>query len=379
MKIGIESHTIEKEEKLGAGGNYLSSLLNYWQYLTPEKYQFFLYFKDEIPQDEILNAPVFKKRIAKNVLGIKSLSIFYNFSLGCLSAKDKNDILFLPFYMQPLFCKTPTVVTIHDISFFVHKEWFSWRYLAPFYILTGRAIKQSKSIIVPSQFSKNEILKYFKIPESKIFVTHLGADEAFRSKEGAGAIEETKRKYGINKKYFFYAGSIFNRRHLAESIKAFKILRKDFNDIQFLISGRDLTHPPQKIDNLCEEVNKIFPGAIIRRGYIEKEDLKVLFKGCELFVWPSEYEGFGLPVLEAMTSGAPVLTTNKTSLAEVVGQAAFFVDNPSDAGEIKEAMTKALNKKELREEIIQKGLEQSNKFSWHKCAKETIEIIEKAI
>ncbi len=379
MKIGIEAHTIEKEEKLGAGGNYLSSLLFYWRNLIPEKNQFFLYFKDRIPNDEILDSPVFIKRIALNPFGLKSLSFFYNFSLGRFAAKDRNDVLFLPFYMQPVFCKTPTVVTIHDISFRAHPEWFGWRYLAPFIFLTGRAIKRSKAIIVPSHFSKQEILKYYRVSESKINVVYLGINERFDAEKNIEKIKQVKRKYGIKEKYFFYTGSIFNRRHLAESIMAFKEIRKQHEDFQFLISGRDLTHPSQKIDALCEEVNKTFPEAVKRFRYIDTGDLKFIYQGCELFIWPSEYEGFGLPVLEAMACGVPVLTTKLASLGEVAGDAALFVQNPSSIEEIKEKMVIAINNKELKEEKARKGIIQAGRFSWLQCAKETLKIIENSL
>lgn len=355
MKIGIEAHTIEKKEKLGAGGNYLLHLLKEWSRLDSKKYQFFLYFKDRIPSEDFLKSSVFKKKIVKNPFNIKSTALFYNLSMPSAALRDKIDILFLPFYMRPFFCFTPTITAIHDISFKTHAEWFSWNYKLPFQILTKLAVQTSKAIITCSKHTKKEIIKYYKTPSEKIHVVYLGTDTKFIPKK------DSKKS---NKKYLFYTGTIFNRRHVLESIKAFRTLK----GLEFLISGRDFTRPPQNIDK---------QKGIKRIKYIDDKELMRVYQNAELFIWLSEYEGFGLPVLEAMACGTPVLTTKMTSLSEVMEDYPLWVKNPNDVKEIAEKMEKALLNKELREKMIKKGLEQVKKFSWQKCAEKTLEIIEK--
>lgn len=368
IKIGVEAHTIEKQEKLGASGNYLANLLKEWSKLDSDKYQFILYFKDKIPQDSFLNSPVFKKRLINNPFKIKSTALFYNLSMPIAAKKDKLDILFLPFYMRPFFCFNQIITSIHDISFKAHSEWFAWNYRLPFQILTRLAVKTSKAIIVCSKYTKKEIIKYYPstlLRASKIYVVYLAASKEFNSK---------KKSNKPDKKYLFYTGTIFNRRHVLESIKAFKQLKrtcpKELEGYEFLISGRDHTHPKQNIDK---------QKGIKRIKYIDNNNLKNTYQNAELFVWLSDYEGFGLPVLEAMACGIPVLTTKKTSLKEVIGDYPLWVNNPNDVQEIKQKMEKALNNKELREKLIKKGLEQAKKFSWQKCARQTLEIIEKSI
>jgi glycosyltransferase involved in cell wall biosynthesis len=381
MRIGIDCHVLEKR-KSGVGvARYLMKLLNYWS--RKNGIEFFLYFKDRIISDnflsssDFLSSPVFTKKIAKNPFNIKSLALYYNFSLPIAVAKDKIDVLFLPFYMRPFFCKIPTVNVIHDISYISHSDWFKLRYRLPLKLLTWRAVKKSFALLASSQYTKDEIIKFCDVKENKIFPVLLAADEKFNSQKSIDKIGEAKRKYNLNKKYLFYTGSIFSRRHVSESIKAFEKLLDNKLDYQFLISGDDLTCPVQGINQMIERVNKKYNNAIIKVDYVHEDDLLYIYQGAELFVWPSEYEGFGLPPLEAMACGTPVLTTKKTSLAEVLGDYPIAVDNPSNVEEIKEKMIKVLSNEQLRNEMIQKGLERVQKFSWQKTAQETLKILTK--
>jgi glycosyltransferase involved in cell wall biosynthesis len=218
-------------------------------------------------------------------------------------------------------------------------------------------------IFACSEYTKKEILK--KYHSDKIHVVPLAADEKFNDIKDEGKIRATKEKYGLKGKYLFYVGTIFNRRHVLEAIKAFKSIHEKYSDCQFLISGRNMTRPFQNIDN---KIAKIV-------DYINEQDLLYLYQGAELFVYLSEYEGFGLPPLEAMACGTPVLTTKKTSLAEVLGNYPIWVDDPKNVEEIKEKMMKVLDDEHLKIEMINRGLERANQFSWRKTAEETLRIL----
>lgn len=378
FKIGIEAHTIEKEERLGAGGNYLLNLLKEWSKLDPDEYQFILYFKDRIPSEEPLKSPVFVKKLVKIPLNIKSTALFYNLFLPLKAKLDKLDILFLPFYMRPFFYFSPTITTVHDISFKVHPEWSSWNYKLPFRLLTWLAIKTSKAILSCSEYTKKEILKHYKVDPDKIKIIYLAANEEYDSKKDLKKIGRIKQKYGLTKKYLFYTGTIFNRRHILESIKAFEILKRSCPEFaegyQFLISGRDFTKPSQNIDKETEKIQ-----AIKRVRFVDYEDLVFVYQGAELFVWLSEYEGFGLPVLEAMASKTPVLTTKMTSLSEIIGDYPIYIEDPNNINEIKEKMEQMLFNENLRKAAIEKGLFQAQNFSWQKTAEQTLKVIENEI
>lgn len=352
MRIGVDCHTLEKT-KTGVA-RYLTNLLDYWK------------------NEKRIDFVFYSMQNTKNPLNIKSTTLYYNFSLPRKAKKDKIDILFLPFYMRPFFCKVSTAVAVHDISYVVHPEWFDFYHRIIYRILTKRAIKKSKFIFVPCEYTKQEILKHFSIDVGRIYLVHLAADEKFNNTRDQKRIEGVKQRYGLKDKYLFYAGSIFNRRHVLETIRAFKRISEKNSNLQLLISGRNLTNPFQDIDAEIKETQQIN-----KVDYVEEDDLIYLYQGAEIFLYLSEYEGFGLPPLEAMACGTSVLSTKFTSLAEVLGDYPIAVDNPNNVEEIKEKIIKILNDGKLRNEMIRKGLERAESFSWQKTAEETLKILVK--
>lgn len=223
-------------------------------------------------------------------------------------------------------------------------------------------------IFVCSEFTKNEILKYYKIKLEKIFVIPLAADEEFAPYHSLQGVE-----YGIKNKFIFYAGAIFQRRFILETIEAFKKIATRLPEYQFLISGPNYTQPFIDIDNLIKKANQeIGWEAILYIDYVSDKDLVNLYNGADLFIWLSSYEGFGLPPLEAMACGTPVITTKMASLPETVGNAAMYVEDPRNIDEIVHTISKVLSNEKTRNWLIEEGLKQSQKFSWRKTAEETL-------
>jgi glycosyltransferase involved in cell wall biosynthesis len=360
MKIGIDCHNLEGI-RTGAG-RYLMNLLKYW---AKENAEFILYFKDQIPED-IPESKNFQKKFLKS----RSNAWFEHILLPRAIKKDGINIFFSPFYILPfkLSRNIKTAVAIHDISYEAHPEWYSWQNRILLRWISKRSVKKADMIFVCSEFTKSEILKYYKIKLEKIFVIPLAADEEFtlyHSMEGT--------EYGIKDKFIFYLGAIFNRRFIPEIIEAFKKIADKFPEYQFLISGPNYTHPFVDIDNLIKKTNqKIGREAILYINYISDKDLINLYNEADLFIWLSSYEGFGLPPLEAMACGTPVITTKMASLPEVVGDAALFVENPKDIDEIIHAINKMLSDERARNWFIAEGLKQAHKFSWRKTAEETL-------
>ena len=371
MKIGIDCHNLE-EYRTGVG-RYLANLLKYWS--EHKDTEFILYFKEQIPKDDFLKSSNFIKKILKNPFNIKSSALFYNFSLPIAAKKDKIDVLFLPFYLRPIFCFVPTITAIHDISFKVHPEWLNVIRRIINQVFSGLAIKKSLAILVCSHYTKQEILKYYKKAKAnEIFVVHLASDEKF--KELSHINPQIKEKYGIKDKFIFYVGAIFNRRSVHQSIEVFDSIAEKFSNYQFLIGGPNYTNPFIDIDRMIKEVNRsLKKEAIIHVDYVDEEDLVELYNSADLFVWPSSYEGFGLPPLEAMACGTPVLTTRMTSLNEILDIYPMAVDSPDDIEEIRNKMMLFLTNEELRNKAVGAGIKRAKDFSWEKTAKETLEII----
>jgi len=364
MKIGIDCHNLETF-RTGAA-RYLMNLLKHW---ANENHEFILYFKNKIPAD-IPNSDNFQKKILKN----SSNALFVHYSLCRAATKDKVDILFCPAYVAPIFYGRKIALVLHDIIYEARPDLYNWPSIFDKILLkkvSKISAKKAKIIFTCSQFSKKEILKHYKVDPKKVFVVPLAADKKF--KNVGSRTSNTKRKYGIKDRFIFYVGDILKRRFVIETIKAFEkvLARRSLGEggadklpnYQFLIVGKNYTG---------QQINQ---NKIIHKDYVDEEDLLLLYNAADLFIWLSSYEGFGLPPLEAMACGTPVITTKMGSLPEAVGDSAIFVKNPEDIEEISQAIYKGLTDKNLQEELIKKGLEQAKKFSWQKTAEETLKIL----
>lgn len=365
MKIGIDCHNLEG--KRTGMGRYLMNLLKHW---AGAQGKLILYFKDCVP-DDIPRSDNFKTKILKS----KSTAYFIHYLLPKAAEKDKLELFFSPSYILPLKIskKIKTAVTIHDISYEAHPEWFSWQNNVLLRFVSKKSAQRANAIFVPSEFSKNEILKHYHVHPDKIFIVPLAAEDKFKP---ADIKQKIKDKYNIKNKFIFYTGAIFNRRFIPECIEAFKQIAQKFPEYQFLISGTNYTHPFIDIDYIIKKANEdIGRDAILRIDYADEADLVYLYGNADLFIWLSSYEGFGLPPLEALACGTPVITTRTGSLPEAVGESAVFINNPEDALEIGKAMTEILSNEQFSKELVSKGLLQAQKFSWHKTAEETLKIL----
>lgn len=352
MLIGIDCHILE-DYRAGAA-RYIFNLLQEW---SKSSLKFILYFKNQIPKD-IPESDNFQKKLLKS----RSNALFVHYFLPQAAKRDKVDILFCPAYVAPIFYKKKIALALHDIIYEARPDLYNWPSIFDRILLkkvSKISAKKAKIIFACSQFTKNEIIKHYKINPDKIFVIPLAVDEKFRN-VGPAAAGHIKRKYGIKDKFIFYVGAIINRRFIPETIKGFIKTVDRLPNYQLLIGGKDYTN------------QEIKGRGVIHIDYIDEKDLVSLYNAADLFIWLSSYEGFGLPPLEAMACGIPVITTKMGSLPEVVDEAALSVKNPEDINEISQAIYRGLTDRELRKELIERGLEQAKKFSWQRTAKETI-------
>jgi glycosyltransferase involved in cell wall biosynthesis len=380
MTIGIDAHNLEGQ-RTGVG-RYLINLLQQWdKFDLPQDLKFVLYFKKEIPDDLELSDSIFEKKILKAPFGWQSNTLFVHYLLPRVAKKDKVDILFCPGYIGPIFYQGKIALTLHDIIYQARPDLYNWPSVFDKILLkkVSRLVAQkAKIIFVPSEFSKKEVLKYYQVAVDKVFVTPLAVDESFRQINDQNKLKEIKKKYQIKDNFIFYIGSIFNRRHLPEVIKAFEKVVGQLSNYQFLIIGANHTSPFIDIDGLIKQVNQKFGRqTILRQDYLSGRDLVALYNAADLLVWLSDYEGFGLPVLESMACGTPVVTSPLGSIPEVAGEAAIYVQDSSDVKEISQAIYCGLTGQSLRQDLIRRGLERANKFSWQRCAHRTLGALRK--
>ncbi len=380
MIIGIDSHNLEGQ-RTGVG-RYLLNLLREWSKLdlAPFGVSFILYFKQSIPEDIPQNSH-FTKKLLKAPFGIQSNAFFTHFLLSKAMGRDRLDLLFCPNYVAPIFCPGKIALTLHDIIYEARPKEYNWPSWADKILLrwvSRKAAKKAKAIFVPSQFSKKEVIRHYHVNPKKVHVTHLAADDEF--KKLSFKTVEAKLQYGLKDKFILYVGSIFNRRHISELIRAFEETSKKLPDYQLLLIGKNFTNPFIDIEKLINKTNRRLksatPKTVLQFDSPKRpEDLVLLYNMAELFVYLSTYEGFGLPPLEAMACGTPVVTSNTSSIPEVVGNSAILVNDPTNIGEISKAMQKGLTDKNLRKELIEKGLERVKKFSWERCAESTLRVL----
>lgn len=366
MKLGIDCHHIEDQRGIK---RYLLALLKEWDtlgYIRTKEHEIVCYVRKELAE-----LAEFPKNVQVVITGSRSTFLFQQFRLPHEARSDRIDVLFSPSYLLPLFYsrRRKTVVTMHDIVFSVLPGEFDWHsrfdklYLPKAAYLSA---KKATFILTPSEFSKREIQRVWSIHPEKIFVTPL-----------AGDINFVKTQPILPRRDFILCiGSLFNRRHIPQLIEAFYTIVKRQPALRLILVGNDHTSPPQHIDTLIERTNyRLGRKAIERIANLSEEELLRLYYSARALVLLSDYEGFGLPVLEALSCGLPVLASKKGSLPEIAGDAALYVNDPASVNETARKLLVLLTDGHLRRSLKSKGIKQAQTFSWTKTAKETWDIL----
>lgn len=284
--------------------------------------------------------------------------------------KERLDLFHSPTSTIPMVRKCPTVVTIFDLFTKINPSWFPAKVTIPLNILTGYAARHADLIITISESTKNDIIKYYNVLPEKIKVTYLAKDDVYSPIDDEEALRSIRSKYNIKKDFILYVGSLFLFRNIPALLKAFSVLVHEKGvDVNLVLVGRQFW---QQFD-LRELIDKLdIQEHVIYLGYAPYNDLPLLYNAAEAFVYPSLYEGFGIPPLEAMACGTPVITSNIASLPEVVGDAGILI-NPYSIDSLVEGLYRVLIDKDLQKELRRKGIERSKLFTWDKTAQATLE------
>lgn len=389
LKIGVDGRCLEGV-RTGAG-RYLLNVLKYAGKAPDVK--FILYFKHEIPTDAYFCEESFElKRLVP--LGVESNAVFSHILLPRALKRDRVNLLFAPAYIAPWFCPVPFVVTLHDISFEANAVWTPPAEQLLLRAVARKAAYNAKHIITISQFSKDEITRLYGIPNDRISVTPLAADGVVSEAISEAEEKDIITKFGITGNFIFTVGIFINRRMPLETLYGFAGVARRTPGLQLLAVGKDRTHPSLGIRDHIERINAALgrPAVLVAASATDRE-LDVLYRKAKLLVWLSAYEGFGLPPLEAMRVGTPVITSNTSSLPEVVGDAALRIGSPEGAksatggveleagpaiGAVSDAMRRLLTDEALRQWLIARGKARAMQFSWQKTAEETLAVLREA-
>lgn len=271
---------------------------------------------------------------------------------------------------------SPLIITLHDIIPLKLPHTVGDKYLKLFNDKIPKIIEKCEGIITVSQFSKKDISSSFNFPKDKIFVTPLASEEIYKPMDKFMCKDIIKKKYGITDDYVLYVGGFSPRKNIIGLIEAFsQVLNSTKRKLKLLILGtKGISYEIYK--KRCEELK--ISNKVIFPGFIPSEDMPLFYNSCEVFVYPSFYEGFGLPPLEAMACGTPVICSNVTSIPEVVYDAALFI-NPNNITELKDSIIKVLDDKLLREKLILRGIVRNSNFTWRNTGKQTLIAYNKTI
>jgi glycosyltransferase involved in cell wall biosynthesis len=363
MRIGIETSAFLFP--LTGTGVYTNSLIQA--------------LREEFPSDKIINYQ-FGSPVKSKTWRTKTESVFRDIlwmkaTLPLRLLKDRIDVVFLPAQRGPIFAPCQSILTILDLIILRHPDWYEQPWLS-FY--TRRILpvvaKRAARIITISEHSRQDIINYFHIAQEKIKVIYCGTDRTlFKPLSAEDVSRHLEKKYQVKRPYFLFVGSIEPRKNPDIIIKAYEMFRNQERDLVSLIFVG-------KWGWKYQSVLEAYEGSRYKKdmrfmGYVPAEDLPLFYNGAECFLYPSSYEGFGIPVLEAMSCGCPVITTGVSSLPEVGGDAVIYV-SPRNSAELAAAMARIHGDEALRKDLSRKGLARSNQFSWTGSARKLHRLFE---
>lgn len=395
MRIGIDCRTILNPDKgEGAGvGHYTYQLVRHLLKID-HKNEYILFFDRSVEKRRLEKfrqknvvikffpfiqytrlMPIRSARFLVNAtISREKLNVFHSPTLSSrLSYCEQND------QQGNLKHNTVSVVTVHDLAVYKFPELYLKEQVLGLKKDIPNILRQAKKIIAVSMSTSKDLVKIFNVDDRKIKVIFHGIDKRFFEKTTQDSIKQVSRKYGIGKNYFLFLGTLDSRKNIVRVISAYERFRKIFQndkktEYQLVLAGAK----GARFQEISRKISfSKYKKDIILPGYIQADDLDAIFNGASIFVTPSLYEGFGLPIIEAMAKDVPVITSNISSMPEIAEGYSVLVD-PYNVAEISQAMYNLLTDSNLRKSLILKGKKHAKEFSWEKCAKETLNLFKQA-
>jgi glycosyltransferase involved in cell wall biosynthesis len=380
MKIGIEAQRLFRKKKHGMDMVALELIRNLQDIDKDNEY--FIFVKPDEDSAVLKETPNFK------IIPINGgpYPTWEQFALPKAAKQYGCQLLHCTSNTAPVNCSIPLVTTLHDIIYMESS------YLK---ILTGsatpyqkfgnvyrkmvvpRVVKKSSKIITVSHFEKNRIGDFFGMKnDNRLTAVYNGVSSHFRPVTDAATLQRVKEKYQLPDRYFFFLGNTDPKKNTKGTLKAFSNFLKQTGSDHKLVM---LDYDKHELEKLLDEIgDKNLIDKIVLTGYVINTDLPAIYCQSEIFLYPSLRESFGIPMLEAMACGVPVITSNTSSMPEVAGDAAIII-NPFNAEEITAAMVQLCNDKTLRVKLIQSGFNQAAKFSWAAMAKDVLKIYHETV
>ena len=367
MKIGVDIRTLSFRK--GGISQYTYNLLKNMACIDSRNtYYLFNYNKSQFEWDN------FKGNMKEIVVRLPqryNLKTFWeNLLVPSVIRKYGIDVWFSPDFTIPRFLRIPTVVTIHDLIFKNFHDIEHNKASRQMASKVDYVIKSAYRIIVPSLYTREEVLKEYEVEDHKIVMIPEAAEERFHEIDDPDILSTVSSRYGIRFPYILFVGETSKRKNLFRLMKAYHLLKKEdrAGNRKLVIVGKRTIDT----ENIIREADRLgLAEDILFTGYVPNEDLPFIYNGADVFVFPSLYEGFGIPLLEAMQCGIPVVASQATSIPEVVGEGALLF-NPNNVKEIAKRIDQVINKKIDVDALKEKGKRQAEKFRWENAALQTI-------
>lgn len=379
MRIGIDIRLIGKK-RTGDEAVFFNLVKNLAE--MDNSHQYFLFADCDPKKNAELKNEIERMKLKNNfqVIFLNSPNRFWWNLWALPNYLRQNPVdVFHTQYIAPFWLpkNVKLVLTIHDISFNYFPEYIKKSDFFFLKTLIPRSLKMAAKIIAVSDFTKKEIEKYYHIPTQKVSAIHNGVDfELFNKNITQEKLGEVGKKYNLPEKFLLYIGTLQPRKNIPVLIEALNILREKYNlrDIKLVITGNRKAHNfDPKIDEVIKKYS--LQKSVIFTGWIDEEDKPALYKLARCFVFPSLYEGFGIPIIEAMAAGTPVVSSNKSCLPEVGRNGAVYAD-PKNPEEFAQKIHEILSDENLRNNFIEKGTKIAKSYTWQKNAEKTLEIYE---
>ena len=362
IRIGIDGNEANVEKRVGVSV-YALNLLKYFSRVANQKIQFNVYLKNPALNDLPKENKYFRYQYISGKFLWSQISLPLH-----LYSKKNIDVYFSPAHYLPRFCPVPHVVTIHDLAYLYYPEDFTKKDLWQLKNWTNFSIKQAKKIIAVSKTTKKDIVKNYQVEEGKVTVIYNGFEKIIKN-------SHLRQGYGGQEKFILFVGTIQPRKNIETLIDAFSKFIQINKDFKLIIVGKK----GWLYKDIFEKVKKMdLEKKVIFTDHVSDPELIWFYKNAFCLVLPSFYEGFGIPVLEAMNFDCPVIASFSSSLPEIGGDASLYFD-PKNPDDLLEKLNSLKQNQELRKELITKGRQRIKDFSWEKCAEETLEVILKTV
>lgn len=373
MIIGYDANEANVEKRVGVG-QYAYEIVRHIAHLLADD-QLWIYLKNT-PR---IDLPQATEQVKYKIFGPKPLWTQLALPLR-LYADKRPSVFFSPAHYAPRFCPAPSVITIHDLSYVKFPDLFLKKDLKQLEDWTRYSVKHAAHIITPSRSAKDDVVSHYKYPADKITVIQHGYDsDRFHENLDPAKTKQVLQSYGISSDYILYLGTLQPRKNVERLIDAFATLianpEPQTPNLLLVIAGKK----GWLFESIFKKVQSLrLEDKIILTDYVKDEEVPYLYNGAKLYVLPSLYEGFGMPLIEAMACGTPVAGSNVSSIPEVIGPGLLF--NPESAKEIADAIMKVLSMSQDDQQKIQyASIDHAKQFTWQKTAMETLHVLKKSI